>query len=93
LLSGGAVKCWGANEFGQLGNAVIGDGAEATAATSSPVLVHALKDAVRISAGGQHTCAVMESGQLQCWGSNAERQLDISYRLKPEPLPGLSAYF
>jgi len=34
----------------------------------------------------------MESGQLQCWGNNASRQLDIPYEINPETLPGLPAF-
>jgi alpha-tubulin suppressor-like RCC1 family protein len=30
-----------------------------------------------IAAGGAHTCAVLTTGDVMCWGSNAEGQLGI----------------
>jgi hypothetical protein len=70
LMVGGGVKCWGAGSFGQLGygnKATIGDG--------GGVLMQDLTDvplggkAVAISAGGDHTCALMSTGAVRCWGA------------------------
>ena len=43
------------------------------AATSTQTLSHA----TRIAAGDAHTCALLDSGQIACWGSNTLGQLGI----------------
>ena len=68
-LATGAVACWGANSAGQLGNGAT------TWRESVPVAVVGLKDAVEISAGGQHTCARDRAGDVWCWGANRWGQL------------------
>jgi alpha-tubulin suppressor-like RCC1 family protein len=32
-------------------------------------------EAIDVEAGGEHTCALLVSGAVQCWGNNAQRQL------------------
>lgn len=69
LMDDGSVKCWGWNQWGQLGT---GD----NVASDVPVDVVGLDGpAVLIVAGGFHTCAVLESGEMQCWGKNSNGQL------------------
>ena len=61
VVNGRAV-CWGADGFGQLGN---GDG---NATTTAPVQVMGLTSGVtKISAGLDHSCAVV-GGRALCWG-------------------------
>ncbi|HMJ11000.1 MAG TPA: choice-of-anchor D domain-containing protein [Polyangiaceae bacterium] len=68
VLTDGTVRCWGKNEAGQLGYAHtrnIGD--DETPANSGAVQVGG---AVRqIAAGGNHTCALLTTGAVRCWGA------------------------
>lgn len=58
--------CWGANQFGQLGNSTM-NGA------TTPVKI-GLETWNRISASRSHSCGITSTQQLLCWGRNAERQ-------------------
>ena len=69
LLGDGTVQCWGWNTYGQLGNGT-------TLTNSSvPVTVSGITNAVAVSTGNTHTCAVLSSGSIQCWGNNPFGQL------------------
>jgi alpha-tubulin suppressor-like RCC1 family protein len=65
LTSDGAVRCWGSNANGQLGD---GTGFDHSSATV--IALGGVGTAKQIAAGFQHTCAVMTDGSLRCWGSN-----------------------
>jgi hypothetical protein len=85
LMGTGAVRCWGQNLSGQLGN-----GATAQRTTPVNVLVSpggsALADAVLLSAGLYHNCAQVVTGEARCWGNNQFGQLgdgSLSQRTTP----------
>jgi len=65
LRKSGAVSCWGGNDWAQLGN-----GQKARGKNPSPSPVHGLDDAIDVSVGFTHACAVRRSGQVVCWGNN-----------------------
>ena len=69
LLSNGTAKCWGLGESGQRG-----DGSFGTFALT-PVAVKNLTGAVAIAAGYGHTCALLSTGSMKCWGENRDGQL------------------
>ncbi len=67
LLDTGAVRCWGRNNYGQLGlshTSNIGD----DEAASSGGVVNLGGEAIDLSAGTYHTCALLATGQVRCWG-------------------------
>jgi len=68
LLNTGAVRCWGENEDGQLG-----DGSTTDQLTPSDV--SGLLDVVEVSAGDRHTCALVSDHVVYCWGANDLGQL------------------
>ena len=81
----GTVQCWGGiNEYGQLGvNTYEGH------ATPAPVQGLA-GPAVAVTAGDAHSCALLQGGSVQCWGSNRYSQLgdgSTPNRLTPVLVP------
>lgn len=81
LFIDGKIKCWGSNEFGQLGTGNaniginIGDDEEAAAGAFVNLSGAALQ--MDLSTISFHACAIMSGGVLKCWGKNAEGQLGI----------------
>jgi len=74
ILAGGGLRCWGSNLDGQLGypfELFVG-------LFNSPADVGdvSVGGAVKqVAAGSLHTCALLESGDVRCWGSNSHGQL------------------
>lgn len=69
LTSTGVLQCWGLNASGQLGDGSIKNSAV-------PATVAGLSGSVAtMTAGNVHTCAVLGSGAVQCWGGNNYGQL------------------
>jgi alpha-tubulin suppressor-like RCC1 family protein len=69
LMTYGAVKCWGRNVFGELGDGTT---------TSRPIprdVAGLTRDVLWVAVGGTHACAVRIGGAVQCWGYNAAGQL------------------
>jgi cysteine-rich repeat protein len=74
LLERGAVRCWGASQYGQLGYGNTNDiGDNETPATAGDVDVGGR--VVQLAAGGYHTCALLQTGAVRCWGRGTEGQL------------------
>jgi len=89
-LQNGGVLCFGSNSNGQLGNGTTADSSVPVAVTglAGPVL------AVAAGAGSLHSCALLESGEVWCWGANSSGQLgngttaDSSVPVQVTGLPG-----
>jgi alpha-tubulin suppressor-like RCC1 family protein/plastocyanin len=70
LQPDGTARCWGRNNFGQLGTGN-------TSTADVPLLVATSAKFTSISAGGDHTCGITTGGAALCWGSNVSGQLGI----------------
>jgi alpha-tubulin suppressor-like RCC1 family protein len=69
VLEGGILRCWGWNFYGQLGEG-------STANRNHPVDVEGLDGkVVAVAGGGGHTCAILATGEVFCWGFNESGQL------------------
>nr|MBK7069668.1 hypothetical protein [Deltaproteobacteria bacterium] len=62
-LSDGAVRCWGYNASGQLGDGT-------TTQSTTPVVTSGLSGTSDLSAGYRSACAVMSDRSVRCWGFN-----------------------
>ena len=83
VVDGGA-KCWGSNDFGQVGNDNRVGGIDST-----PKQVLIGRGVTTISAGGSQTCAI-QNGAAKCWGSNSHGQLGARLNMLdnvPSPIP------
>jgi alpha-tubulin suppressor-like RCC1 family protein len=68
LLSNGTVRCWGADNAGQLGN-------NSLVAVGHAVAVAGITGAVAITVGTAHSCALLGDRTVTCWGRGIEGQL------------------
>lgn len=70
----GEARCFGNNQDGQLGN-----GSTSNALTPTAVKgvggSGTLTGVLSVSAGGSHTCALLNTGKVVCWGFNPYGQL------------------
>lgn len=84
LTSDGEAWCWGTRGAGALG-----DGSGEFSSSYVPSAVAGGMRFVSLTAGEQHTCGLVESGNAYCWGSNSAGQLgrpDVDGNAS-EPLP------
>lgn len=88
IAAGGALKCWGRNSFGQ-----VGDGTKTD--RSVPTQVAGLTSGVTaVSTRTFHVCAITSGGALMCWGRGSNGQLGslpIGDRMTPTPVQGFAS--
>ena len=74
LRDAGTIACWGANNTGQAGDGSANDRLR-PAEVQTPDGSGVLDQVIQVSAGHQHTCAVLASTEVRCWGRNADGEL------------------
>jgi alpha-tubulin suppressor-like RCC1 family protein len=85
--AGASVACWGANDYGQ-----VGDGSAEDRSTPVPV-AGVGTDVVAVGTGARHTCAAGWHGFVECWGANGNGQVGngvIGGRSAVSRVPGLA---
>lgn len=98
IVAGGALKCWGSNTKGTLGDGTSG-APKAPTSVCQPGSVATpcapATGATVVAGGDNHRCAVFAGGQLACWGSNAAGELgqtaDGAAHPFPANVPGIVA--
>jgi alpha-tubulin suppressor-like RCC1 family protein len=80
LLDNGSVKCWGNNQYGQLGqgsNTTRGDNAGEMGDSLAAVSLGTGRTAIQLAAGRLSACALLDNATVKCWGYNGQGQLGI----------------
>jgi len=87
LLDTGAVWCWATTQFGNVGDGTFD-------AFPEPFeVVPAGSGVVAVSGGALHTCALLDTGGVECWGDDARFQLGVVPRtiyVSPVSVPDLA---
>lgn len=98
LLSTGSVRCWGQGISGQLGygnTQTIGDDETPASEGDVPVLLASeINEGItvtQISAGGHHTCAILSTGNMRCWGRGGDGELGYgdTFNIGDNEIPAL----
>lgn len=69
VLTTGVPKCWGSNEYGQ-----VGDGS-GRGAVGTPATVAGITNAASVTGGFEHSCSLLTTGAVQCWGYGQDGEL------------------
>jgi alpha-tubulin suppressor-like RCC1 family protein len=80
----GTVWCFGDNSDGQLGNSSFGPPDSTTPVQTSGFGTG--RTAVQVAAGERHTCALLDNGEVWCWGYNGNLELGSVGGSQPDPV-------
>jgi alpha-tubulin suppressor-like RCC1 family protein len=69
VIEDGGIRCWGDNGIGELGTGTTDD------STTAVPVVDLGGAALSVDGGFVSTCAFIEGGSIQCWGSNFDGNL------------------
>lgn len=73
ILDNDSLKCWGFNDRGELGQgdtARRGDNPNEMGAALAPIGLGAGRSVKSLARGVTHNCALLDNGQVKCWGHN-----------------------
>jgi len=90
-LDNGAMKCWGDNGAGQLGQGdtmIRGDARNQLGAFLPAIDLGAGRSAVQAAVGHQHVCVILDDGSLKCWGGNEHGELGLGDTANRGAKPG-----
>lgn len=80
--------CWGDDSQSQRGPAMpLSEGTDAGLYRSQ--FSHVLDGVLEVTAGAEHTCALLETFAVMCWGNNGEGQVDVTLGQDTLELPAL----
>ncbi|MCH2110881.1 MAG: hypothetical protein MK135_16305, partial [Polyangiaceae bacterium] len=91
VLQSGSVACWGADFFGTLGNGEFRISSQYESRLVEPGVISS--NAVAVAAGQYHACALLNTGEVTCWGKASDGVLGIGETEEEsleEPSPVLS---
>jgi alpha-tubulin suppressor-like RCC1 family protein len=95
ILQDNSLRCWGQNNFGQLGLGHTNDIGDDEIPTDTLARVNLGDDVLLVATGGNHTCAILPGNHGRCWGRNGLAQLglgilenigDDELPTKPDPI-------
>ena len=90
LLSSGGVECWGNNSRGELGDGISTgpDTCYSGACSTTPVAVKDLTSVVSLTGDQGGYCALLSSGDVECWGDNSSGDLGDGSSTGPDTCQG-----
>ncbi len=71
ILIDGGLRCWGYGGYGQLGLGTTDSVGDDEQPSSAPV-VPVGGPVAQVAVGERHTCALLESGGVRCWGLSGD---------------------
>jgi alpha-tubulin suppressor-like RCC1 family protein len=82
----GQVRCWGSNNFGQVGRQAAGSGGTTSIGDLAPEMLTynataidlgtaPTRTATQIAAGTDHVCALLDNSTVKCWGRHDNGRL------------------
>jgi alpha-tubulin suppressor-like RCC1 family protein len=86
-VADGTVRCWGGNNYGQLGMQ------SPSTVRATREVIPGLRDVTQLASTDYTTCALLRDGTVQCWGRAQYGQLgdgSTADRFAPGPVPGLA---
>lgn len=85
-LANREARCWGANDYGTLGNDDDQDSALPVAVTNGAGTAN-LSAVAKVAVGGDTACALLTNGGVRCWGHNENGQVGAGFLSTEEHRP------
>ena len=93
-LVNGSVVCWGKDDWGLFGNSSSSYTSRTASTATEYVNFGATRTAASISVSMRHSCAILDNGDLACWGRNHKSQLgfgNITQQFMPVVVTNVSS--